>query len=406
MAYPLRVMKGIDVSHWQGTNFDFNDAKFDGYDFVIIKAGGSDALNHHSMYTDGMFETNYRRAKDAGMHIGAYWYTAANSVSEAMQDAQYFYQNCLAGKEFDMPIYIDVEDKRTFAAGCRITTDVIKAFCGYLEQKGYWVGIYASLSYFSSRMYDDELLRYTHWVAQYNGGYGCTYPNKDILGMWQYSSSEYVSGTRTDTNICYVDFPTEIRKAERNGLHVHTWKYVADQTNHCFECTKCGERKGAEPHTLKPMHDATHHFEQCTVCGANVHWEKHYGGSADCAHKAICSACGAEYGETDPDKHIGETKIVGAVPATNEHNGWTGNEVCAGCGKVFKGGTVIPKKEEIPGDVNGDGQVDTRDLVRLMKGVASGETDPKYDVNGDGNVDTKDIINLMKKLSEGNKNDK
>ena len=43
------LMKGIDVSHWQGTNFDFNDAKSDGYDFVIIKAGGSDALNHWSL---------------------------------------------------------------------------------------------------------------------------------------------------------------------------------------------------------------------------------------------------------------------------------------------------------------------------------------------------------------------
>ena len=58
MAYPVRVMKGIDVSHWQGTNFNFNDAKSDGYDFVIIKAGGSDTSNHSLMYIDSMFETN------------------------------------------------------------------------------------------------------------------------------------------------------------------------------------------------------------------------------------------------------------------------------------------------------------------------------------------------------------
>ena len=33
------VNKGIDVSHWQGTNVDFNKVKKAGYDFVMINAG-------------------------------------------------------------------------------------------------------------------------------------------------------------------------------------------------------------------------------------------------------------------------------------------------------------------------------------------------------------------------------
>lgn len=397
------LMKGIDVSLWQKSDFDFVAAKADGYRFAIIKGGGRLVSDPSVLYVDGCYETLYASAVRAGMHVGAYWYTRALSVSEAMEEAEYFYKNCLKGKKFDMPIYLDVEDKRTFAAGCRMTTDVIKAFCGYLEQKGYWVGVYASLSFFSGRMYDDELQGYTHWVAQYNGGYGCTYPHKDVLGMWQYSSSEYVSGRRTDTNSCYVDFPTEIAKAERNGLHTHKWHYVADTVNHCLECSECGERKDAAPHVLKPMSNATHHFKQCTVCGANVQWEKHYGGKANCAHKAVCSSCGAEYGELDPNTHTGKTKVTGAVPATNEHNGWTGNEVCDGCGKVFKVGTTVTKKDGIPGDVNDDGSVDSKDLVRLIKAVASGSTDEKADVNGDGEVNSKDIINLMKKISGGTK---
>lgn len=396
------IMKGIDVSLWQTEDYDFVAARAEGYSFAIIKGGGRLVSDPSVLYVDGCYETLYASAVRAGMHVGAYWYTRALSVAEAMEEAEYFYKNCLKGKKFDMPIYLDVEDSRTFDTGCRMTTNVIKAFCGYLEQKGYWVGVYASLSFFSGRMYDDEIQGYTHWVAQYNGGYGCTYPYKDVLGMWQYSSSEYVSGRRTDTNICYVDFPTEIAKAERNGLHTHKWHYVADTVNHCLECD-CGERKDVAPHALKPMSNATHHFRQCVVCGANVQWEKHYGGKADCAHKAVCASCGAEYGEPDPNTHTGKTKLIGAVAATTEHTGWSGNTVCADCGKVLSVGKTIPKKKDIPGDVNGDGSVDSRDLIRLTKELANGSTDTKADVNGDGSVDSRDLINLMKKISGGTK---
>ena len=40
MAYPVRVMKGIDVSLWQKEDYDFVAAKAEGYSFAIIKGGG------------------------------------------------------------------------------------------------------------------------------------------------------------------------------------------------------------------------------------------------------------------------------------------------------------------------------------------------------------------------------
>ena len=36
-----------------------------------------------------------------------------------------------------------------------------------------------------------------------------------------------------------------------------------------------------------------------------------------------------------------------------------------------------------------------------MKAVADGSTNQKYDINGDGDVDTKDLVNLVKKVSKG-----
>mgnify|MGYP000478346638 CR=1 FL=1 len=55
----------------------------------------------------------------------------------------------------------------------------------------------------------------------------------------------------------------------------------------------------------------------------------------------------------------------------------------------------------VPGDTNGDGRVNTKDFIAVMKylaGEGSGDT-ASCDVNGDGKVNTKDYITLMKYLA-------
>ena len=53
------------------------------------------------------------------------------------------------------------------------------------------------------------------------------------------------------------------------------------------------------------------------------------------------------------------------------------------------------------GDVNMDSEVDTKDLIRLMKYLAGASVSVNSpDINMDGNVDTRDLIRLMKLLAE------
>ena len=53
------------------------------------------------------------------------------------------------------------------------------------------------------------------------------------------------------------------------------------------------------------------------------------------------------------------------------------------------------------GDVNMDGETDTKDLIRLMKYLAGAPVSVSHpDMNGDENVDTRDMIRLMKLLAE------
>ncbi|MGM9587228.1 MAG: dockerin type I repeat-containing protein, partial [Candidatus Limivicinus sp.] len=58
--------------------------------------------------------------------------------------------------------------------------------------------------------------------------------------------------------------------------------------------------------------------------------------------------------------------------------------------------------ERLPGDMNGDGKVNTMDLIRLMKSINGEEVEMVEgagDVNGDGKINTMDLIRLMKYIN-------
>lgn len=57
--------------------------------------------------------------------------------------------------------------------------------------------------------------------------------------------------------------------------------------------------------------------------------------------------------------------------------------------------------ENLIGDINGDGKVNSKDLTRLMKIIAgvSGESAENVDINGDGKVNSKDLTRLMKMIA-------
>lgn len=203
-------MKLIDVSHWQG-NIDFTKVKASGIDGVIIKAGGSDA----GFYKDSMYETNYANAKAVGLCVGAYYYVGSGCVSsnDGLADAQRF-EKMLIGKQFDLPVYIDVEETPTSKKVG--TTDATISFCDYLEKKGFYVGIYASdISGFKERLQLDRLNKYTLWVARY----GSQPQYATNWNVWQYTSTGKVNGINgnVDMNECNKDFPKEIKSSGLNG---------------------------------------------------------------------------------------------------------------------------------------------------------------------------------------------
>ena len=208
-------LAGIDISRWQG-DFDLAQAKAEGFDFVIIKGGGSDG----GRYVDSKFATNYQKAKNLDIPVGVYWYTDAKTVSDAVEDAKYFYEHCLCGRQFELPVYLDVEGNM-LKLGRDLLTGIIHAWCQCLESEEFWVGIYSSTYAFRDNMHDDELQRYAHWVAQWSNK--CSY-SKSSLGMWQYGGevntirSNKVAGVVCDQNYMLVDYPAKIKARGKNGF--------------------------------------------------------------------------------------------------------------------------------------------------------------------------------------------
>lgn len=197
--------KGIDISHWQeGTNLAQAKAERN-LDFVIIKAGGGDSKK--SVYKDSEFDNFYKQAKSAGLHVGAYYYCKFTDEASCDKQAQHFIQ-LLAGKQFDMPVYADIEENAMYNLGQARLTELTIRFCDALEKAGYFIGIYSSESSFKTYFNAYSVARYTWWIAKW----GSKEPTM-VHPMWQYSNSN----GKLDLDYCYVDFSSAIINKKLNG---------------------------------------------------------------------------------------------------------------------------------------------------------------------------------------------
>ena len=206
---------GIDISRWQ-PNYDLARAKAEGVEFVIIKAGGGD----DGLYKDSKFEQHYANAKALGLPVGSYFFGKAMSVEQAKKEADKFL-SILAGHQFEMPVYYDVEETMLNNSK-QLLTDIMFAFCEKVEKAGYYVGIYSNEWVFNSKVDDKKLSRFAHWVAKW-------VKNKPKLkysevGLWQFGGktnlirSPFIAGVVTDQDYCYVDYETAIKKYGLNGF--------------------------------------------------------------------------------------------------------------------------------------------------------------------------------------------
>ena len=207
-------MRGIDISEYQGS-LQLSDCKAKGFEFAILRAGYTGYGASRGKYVDAWFENFYAQSRKLNYPVGAYWYSCADSAEQGRLEAEFMYENCLKGKQFEFPIYLDVEDNHWQDDDYDGVTDAIIAFCEYLEERDFYVGVYASLSWFYSNFDVSRLTDFTKWVACWDD----EKPHVAFNGfeMWQDSSSGEVGYYRVDTNYAYADFPSIIKEYGFNG---------------------------------------------------------------------------------------------------------------------------------------------------------------------------------------------
>ena len=205
------ILYGIDVSYCQ-QKIDWAKVKASGkVSFALIRAGFGKVLKNQ---VDDYFEENYAGCQKNGIPCGAFWYSYATSAAEAQQEANVCLQ-VLHGKQFAYPIYFDLEEKKQFALGKQVCSEMVEAFCSTLEQAGYYAGLYCSTFYLENYVTESVRNRYTVWCADYTSecGYSGDY------GIWQKGCGT-ISGINgnVDLDECYIDYPTIIKNAGLNGF--------------------------------------------------------------------------------------------------------------------------------------------------------------------------------------------
>lgn len=206
---------GIDVSRYQGKiNWDMVAAS--GVKFAMIRVGyrtqGTGILNE-----DPYARYNLQEAQRVGLKVGAYFFSAAVTEAEVIEEAN-FTANMIAKYKITFPVAYDCEgfrnaSSRQYGMDKAVRTALAVKFLDTIAAKGYTPMFYASRNEMTdSRDWDMSILnKYKVWVAQYPTEPFPITPVSTYAGvqaMWQYTSKASLPGITgtVDMNVSYFDY--------------------------------------------------------------------------------------------------------------------------------------------------------------------------------------------------------
>ena len=187
---------GIDISDWQ-VDVDYGRVA-QNVNFAILRVGYGVSYMPDEQRDDEL--DNHYWGLKGKMPLGAYYYAYGVDYATGRKEAE----NCLAymgDKQFEMPIYYDMEENRN-------TKEAGQGFVDRIREAGLKAGIYASSSFYDNKeLYDincDSI-----WIAEYdrnNGEIPYEKPSTPC-NIWQYTSKGYVDGINgvVDMNILLDD---------------------------------------------------------------------------------------------------------------------------------------------------------------------------------------------------------
>ena len=197
---------GTYISKYQDY-VDFGRMKKAGMDFVMLRAGfrgyGSGQIS-----VDEYFVDNLKRATDAGLSVGVYFFSQAISKEEAVEEAAFILELI---KDYDItyPIAFDMEKiandtSRTDQLTRAERTEIAIAFMDHIKNAGYTPMIYGNKEWLIKEVDMSRMSAYDVWYSEVADL--PDYPYR--FTMWQYSQSATVDGVAgyVDLNVSFIDY--------------------------------------------------------------------------------------------------------------------------------------------------------------------------------------------------------
>ena len=198
---------GIDVSKHNG-NIDWTKVAKSNVDFAILRAIVRGYGTDGKLLTDETFDKNAKAATENGITVGAYVFSEAITVEEAIEEAE-LVLSMVKPYNIKGPIVIDIEDiendtGRNENLSPKELTDVVLAFCNKIKEAGYTPMIYCNLKGFIGMLEFERLEGIEKWYAYY--GDDLYFPYE--VSIWQYSSSGKIDGISgsVDLNISFKKY--------------------------------------------------------------------------------------------------------------------------------------------------------------------------------------------------------
>lgn len=209
------LIKGIDVSRWQGTDINWEKVKADGYLFSFMKV--TDGSAYSSKFIE-MGKIQATDAKKAGLKIGYYHFAHPSNFSgiekDAKDEANYFLKMLKTFPKPNFPLVLDFEDEK-MTLSLDETEQWITLFRKVIITAGYELIIYSYADYLTRRLpKTHQLGQMALWLASYPKNFDIkVYPNNPrgwaSWIMWQYSDKGKPNGfvsSGSDLNVMTKDF--------------------------------------------------------------------------------------------------------------------------------------------------------------------------------------------------------
>ncbi len=209
------MKRGIDVSTYQG-DIKWAQVKADGIDFAFIKATQGRSVSNPSLrnFTDSKFAANIVNANRWGIRIGVYHYLTAVTVSEAMQEAEYFLSAIAPYRSIiDLWAAVDVEDSRS-PKDKTLMAQIVNTFCSRVDAEGYRPMVYTNHDWLTNKI--GNVSHWDLWLALWrnkaNVPTADKYPN---LCVWQWGT-EAVDGIAGKPDANYMISDIEVKEPPKS----------------------------------------------------------------------------------------------------------------------------------------------------------------------------------------------